>query len=98
MKRLLPLLMAACLLAGCTAAPVEPETPPEPSVQEASQQPVQTLSPVYADWTKLTAYETVEPLYTYHAAYGQPLQARNDYGPLCPTWEPSWINCLSMVW
>lgn len=84
MKRLLPLLMAACLLAGCTAAPVEPETPPEPSVQEASQQPVQTLSPVYADWTKLTAYETVEPLYTYHAAYGQPLQARNDYGPLLP--------------
>lgn len=44
------------------------------------------VSPVYTDWSKLTAYEAPEPLYSYFEPYSGsgPLQPRDDYGPLLP--------------
>lgn len=94
MKRLLILFVAMCLLTGCASpsalslSPDKPsakETPSQPEAPSAEETPyVQTISPVYTDWSKLTSYETAEPLYTYHPGYGEMLTARSDYGPLLP--------------
>lgn len=75
MKRLLVFLLSFCLLTGCGTAPeAEPAPPPE------------TVSPVYTDWSKLTPYASTEPLYAYFEPYSgdEPLQPRDDYGPLLP--------------
>lgn len=74
MKKLLCMLTALCLLAGCGARETESAPEPEP------------VSPVYTDWSKLTPYEPSESLYTYFDPYSGtgPLQPRDDYGPLLP--------------
>lgn len=75
MKKLIAALMLLCLLSGCGAQSAEPPTaPPE------------EISPVCTDWSKLTPYEPVAPVYTLHAAYsgGKDLPARSDYGTLLP--------------
>lgn len=61
------------MLAGCG-------TPAETQVGSDA------ASPVYTDWSKLTPYESVQPLYTHHARYSADgtLAARDDYGALLP--------------
>ncbi|WP_298019881.1 hypothetical protein [uncultured Dysosmobacter sp.] len=70
MRRMVPVLLFLCLLAGCGTAP----------------SPVETVSPVYTDWSKLVPREENGPLYTYFEPYSGtgPLQPREDYGPLLP--------------
>lgn len=74
MKKLIALLMVL-ILVGCeTKTGTLPESEPD------------SLSPVYTDWSKLTPYEPVQPIYTYHAGYNAAgaLEARDDYGALLP--------------
>lgn len=88
MKRLLPVLLACCLLTACgqTAQPeAEMQDPPEAETEPQPPEGVQSLSPVYTDWSKLTPYEAQEALYTYHPAYtADTLQAVSGCGPLLP--------------
>lgn len=46
----------------------------------------ESVSPVFTDWSKLTPYEPVQPVYTLHPGYcgAGPLEARDDYGALLP--------------
>lgn len=90
MKKLLLLLLALSLLAGCAAPSAQPETPDATVAPSAQEE--QPLSPVYTDWSKLTPYETAEPLYTYHPGHGETLTARKDYGPLL-----SYVGTMSNV-
>lgn len=65
------LALALCLLAGCAPAPA-PAEPPAPAV--------------YTDWSRLTPYAPVEPLYSYsdHYCGDGPLQSWDGYGALLP--------------
>ena len=73
MKKLIAALFMLLLLAGC-------------GTQTKTQTEPDEVSPVYTDWSKLTPYEPVEPIYTYHAGYSAVggLEARDDYGALLP--------------
>lgn len=73
MKKLIAVLLMVLVLVSCGT---QTETQVEPDA----------VSPVYTDWSKLTPYEPVQPIYTYHAGYGADgtLEARDDYGPLLP--------------
>lgn len=92
--RLLALILAICLLAGCAQSPAtdSPDSPDTPNILGPSTVP-ENQSPnadpptlVYTDWSKLTPYEPVRPLYTYsdHYCGGRPLQAWDGYGLLLP--------------
>lgn len=78
MRRLIAALMPLLILAGC-GAPAGPGTLEAPEIPEA-------VSPVYTDWSKLTPYEPVQPVYTLHPGYSGTgaLEARDDYGALLP--------------
>ena len=73
MKKMIAALLLLLLLVGCG---MQTETQVEPD----------KVSPVYTDWSKLTPYEPVQPIYTYHAGYGADgtFEARDDYGALLP--------------
>ena len=73
MKRLLFILAALCLLAGCASPAPEAKTPAP-------------ASPVYTDWSKLTPYKPVEEQYSYAETYREDgtLQPDGGYGPLLP--------------
>lgn len=81
MRRLL-LLLLLLTLAGCAARTEEPPAPPA----EEAPAPAEELSPVYTDWSKLTPYEPVREVYTYHAGYRADdiFEPRGDYGVLLP--------------
>lgn len=73
MKKLIAALLLVPVLAGCVIR-AEPQVEPDPP------------SFVYTDWSKLTPYKPVQPIYTYHAGYGADglFEARGDYGALLP--------------
>ena len=75
MKKRLALLTALflLLLVGCGV-----QTDPVPNAE--------TVSNVYTDWSKLTPYEPLQQIFTYHAGYRTDgiLEARDDYGALLP--------------
>ena len=75
MKKRLALLTALflLLLVGCGV-----QTDPVPNAE--------TVSHVYTDWSKLTPYEPLQQIFTYHAGYRTDgiLEARDDYGALLP--------------
>lgn len=70
-------LALALLLTGCKAPAPEPSGPPEAA---------ESLSPVYADWSRLTPYETPERAEVYPRRDGphDTLLPAPDYGPLVP--------------
>lgn len=82
-RRVLPWLLALCLLAGCGGK--SPEDVTEPAEEETPEES-ETVSPVYTDWSRLTPYIPPEPVYSRFTPYSgsDPLQARDDYGPLIP--------------
>ena len=99
MKRLTAALLLLLLLAGCAApaGPASSEIPEVSTAPEVSTVPTapeistvpevpEAVSPVYTDWSKLTPYEPVLPVYTLHPGYcgDGALEARDDYGPLLP--------------
>ncbi len=73
MKKLIATLLVLSL-AGCAAR----AEPPAPAAEEPS--------PVYTDWSKLTPYEPLREVYTYHAGYRVDggFEPRGDYGVLLP--------------
>lgn len=91
MKKLIAALLLLLALTGCAAkveAPGTAETPPAPETPPAAETPTVTKapSPVYTDWSKLTPYEPVREIYSYHAGYradGE-FEPRDDYGVLLP--------------
>lgn len=82
-RRVLPWLLALCLLAGCGGG--SPENAAEPAEAETPEAE-ETVSPVYTDWSQLTPYAPPEPVYSRFTPYSGSdlLQARDDYGPLIP--------------
>lgn len=70
-------LALALLLTGCKAPAPDPSGPPEAA---------ESLSPVYADWSRLTPYETPERAEVYPRRDGPhaTLLPAPDYGPLVP--------------
>lgn len=70
-------LALALLLTGCKAPAPAPSGPPEAA---------ESLSPVYADWSRLTPYETPEREEVYPRRDGprDALVPTPDYGPLVP--------------
>ena len=77
-KRLLPLLLSLGLLAGCGSPPAE-------SASGESAGTDAPLSPVYADWSKLTEYQPPEERCTRrYDALTERLLPAEDYGPLLP--------------
>jgi hypothetical protein len=85
------LFLLVLALTGCAPqakTPTVTETPPAaeaPSVTEAPTVAAEP-SPVYTDWSKLTPYEPVREIYTYHAGYHADgcFEPRADYGVLLP--------------
>lgn len=89
MKKLFAALLFLLLIAGCTVKPAQAPSPSpeEEKYQETEQEPGPTqVSPVYTDWSKLTPYEPLSKVYTYHAGYRTDgvFEAREDYGALLP--------------
>lgn len=70
-------LALALLLTGCKAPAPDPSGPPEAA---------ESLSPVYADWSRLTPYEALERAEVYPRRDGphDALLPAPDYGPLVP--------------
>lgn len=70
-------LALALLLTGCKAPAPDPSGPPEAA---------ESLSPVYADWSRLTPYEAPERAEVYPRRDGphDALLPAPDYGPLVP--------------
>lgn len=70
-------LALGLLLTGCRAPAPEPSGPPEAA---------ESLSPVYADWSRLTPYDTPERAEVYPRRDGphDTLLPAPDYGPLVP--------------
>lgn len=81
MKKLTVSLLALLLtLTACTRPTAQVTPTPEPA-----ETPADTWSPVYADWSKLTPYETKKPVYTRrYAGYTDRLIPADDYGLLLP--------------
>ena len=71
-RRVLPLVLALCLLTGCGAA--------------VPGSPAEAVSPVYTDWSKLEPYQPSTGTYTLFEPYSGSgtLLPRDDYGPLLP--------------
>lgn len=90
-RRVLPALLALCLLAGCAApAPEAGDTAPDEGAEPAS--------PVYTDWSRLTPYAPPEEQYAYAAAYRADgtLLPGSDYGALLP-YIGSYLNTASYM-
>lgn len=81
-RRVLLWLLCLCLLAGCGGG--APEDAAEPETGETPEETA--LPPVYTDWSHLTPYVPVEPVYTRFTPYSgsDTVRARSDYGPLLP--------------